>query len=789
MATRTSKLILSLVDRVTAPSRGVSRAIGGLQDRIHQNNRRMSEMRGQFLGVAGAGILLARGLASPVMAAANFEAAMNKVKAVSGATGDQFATMKAQAKDLGKTTQFSASQAAEAQSFLAMAGLKTNQILEAMPGTLQLAAAAQMDLGSAANVVTNIMSGYGKKASELGHVNDVLVKTFISANTDLRQLGEAMKYAGPVAAAAGVEFEETSAALGLMGNAGIQATMAGTSLKGAISRILAPTKKMRVAMKAAGLSFTDSHGKLKPLVDIVKELEPHAEDAGLFMELFGQRAGPAMAVLASQGSEALKELTGELKNSGGTAQRISDVQMSGFAGVMKTIASVTESVRIAIGDALIPALTKLAAVAKPILDNLATYADKYPKLTAALFGVSAGLVAFRIAAFAAQFAFLWMKGAAMMVALGNLKALRLAINGAKLAFLPFGAAVRSARTAMVGFTAVAAIAGKGEAFKQLGLSMIGLLNPLRMVTGAMRLLKLAVIGTGIGAILVGIAAAGTAIYNNWAGIKQMFAGIGEGLRSAFPGAGAMIDTVSSAISKLAGLFGNITGPIDASSEAWRAFGVSIGESIGGAINTVAALPGKIIALIQPMLDFFANLTIPAPSFGLVIDAFNGLLSVIQTVVGGIESAVGKAVGAISRLGAAQANVGASNANALKPIMPGDLNAGSLNSAIAGARAAGGPIAGGRTYLVGEEGPELITPNRGGFVHNAKDTAGMMSGGSASGGSAPARGGRAGVSVTMHNAFTVNAASKMDTRSMIDDMIFELRQRTQAELDGLNADFN
>src|SRR5690606_28233960 len=143
----------------------------------------------------------------------------------------------------------SASEAADAMGFLAMAGMDANDILGAMPDTLNLAAAANLDMARAADIVTNIHAGYNKDVSELTAATDVLVKAFTSANTDLSQLAEAMKYAGPVASAAGVDFNEAAAALSMMGNAGIQGSMAGTSLRGAISRILGPTKAMREAME------------------------------------------------------------------------------------------------------------------------------------------------------------------------------------------------------------------------------------------------------------------------------------------------------------------------------------------------------------------------------------------------------------------------------------------------------------------------------------------------------------------------------------------------------------
>jgi len=304
---------------------------------------------GRSLSVRVTAPVLAFG-ALTLKTAADFQTAMNKVAAVSGATGDELAALSKQARDLGATTQFSSSEAADAMNFLAMAGYKTDEILGAMPDTLRLASAAQLDMGAAADIVTNIMSGYSMQVEDLAHANDVLVKAFTSANTDLRQLGEALKYAGPVANAAGVEFEEAAAALGMMGNAGIQASMAGTSLRGAISRILSPTKKMQTIMDEAGLSFTDAHGRILPLAEIIEQLEPHADNAGMMMDLFGQRAGPAMAALVSQGSGALRDLTAELRDSGGTAERVSKVQMEGLNGALKELRSVFEELQLKIAE-------------------------------------------------------------------------------------------------------------------------------------------------------------------------------------------------------------------------------------------------------------------------------------------------------------------------------------------------------------------------------------------------------------------------------------------------------
>ncbi|GGM65228.1 hypothetical protein GCM10012275_39740 [Longimycelium tulufanense] len=280
----------------------------------------------------------------------DFEASMNRVRAVSGATGEDFDQLRSLAKKLGSTTQYSASEAADAMGFLAMAGFKTNDIMTALPGTLDLAAAGNLDLAQAADIASNILSGYGLKTEEIGRLNDVLAKTFTSANVDMRMLGESFKYVGPVAASAGVKFEETAAAIGLLGNAGIQGSEAGTALRGSIARLLSPTKEVSEKLAELGVSVVDSGGKLLPLVDIIRQLEKSGASTADMMTIFGLEAGPAMQALVSQGADALGNLTSELERSGGTASKIASIQMEGLNGSIKGLQSAFEGLMIAVGE-------------------------------------------------------------------------------------------------------------------------------------------------------------------------------------------------------------------------------------------------------------------------------------------------------------------------------------------------------------------------------------------------------------------------------------------------------
>ena len=367
---------------------GVNKAANTATASLAATSKKMSKVGKTMsthltLPIVGAGIAVLK-------MSGDFEKSMNKVGALTGATGKELGKMRDQAKELGRTTQFSASQAADAMSFLGMAGFKTNEIMAAMPGTLDLAASSGMDLAQTADIMSNVLTGFGKSAKEAGKVSDVMAKTVSSANTDMSQLGEAMKYVAPVAASAGVSIEETSAAVGLLGNAGIQASMAGTTLRGAISKMLDPTKKAATAMESLGLwseksgsAFTDSKGRLKPLNEIVELLGKSGATTSDYMTLFGQRAGPGMAALVSQGAKSLRGLTSDLEHSGGTAKRMADKQMQGLNGQMLKLKSAAESLAIAIGDSgLLDMVTGLAAKFTGWISSLAQTNPQVLKLAA-----------------------------------------------------------------------------------------------------------------------------------------------------------------------------------------------------------------------------------------------------------------------------------------------------------------------------------------------------------------------------------------------------------------------
>ncbi|MEU3281767.1 phage tail tape measure protein [Streptomyces antibioticus] len=376
----TTAIVYALIGRDRASA--TFRQVGRSANRLASTTSKAGAAIKAGLAVGAVGVA---GLAAATLkAAGDFEKSMNQVRAVTGATGKEFKALRDQAKELGATTKFTAKQAADAQGFLAMAGFRTLDIMSAMPGVLDLASAGNMDLARSADIASNILTGYGMKAEETSRVVDVMAKTFTSTNTNLEQLGEAFKYAGPVAHAAGIRFEQASAAIGLMGNAGIQASMAGTALRGAVTRLLAPTKQIRTTLDKLGVTVKDTHGKLLPLDDIIRQLEKSGATTGDMMTLFGQRAGPAMLALVDQGSGALVKLTDKLDKAGGTADRIAKIQMEGLQGQLVALKSAWEGLLIEIGDTgvLAGATKALSGVTVAVRDLSGWVNDGIPKVKA-----------------------------------------------------------------------------------------------------------------------------------------------------------------------------------------------------------------------------------------------------------------------------------------------------------------------------------------------------------------------------------------------------------------------
>lgn len=285
--------------------------------------------------------------------AADFELAMNKVKVLTGATADELKELSKIARKLGAETQFSASDAAEAMNFLALAGFEVKEVMTAIPGVLDLAASAQLSMGQSASILSDTLRGYGLAVDQTARVNDVLVKTFTSSNQTLIDLGEAFSYGGNVASQAGLKFEEAAAVLGILANNGMRASVGGTALRGAITSLLAATGPAIEVFEKLGIpkqNVIDSNGKLLSMKKVIGELARTGANTGDVMRIFGERAGPAVLALMKEGVAGIAKFEKELGEAGGTAAKVGAVQMQGLTGSTRELASAFEELRLKIAE-------------------------------------------------------------------------------------------------------------------------------------------------------------------------------------------------------------------------------------------------------------------------------------------------------------------------------------------------------------------------------------------------------------------------------------------------------
>ena len=352
--------------RLTVDSRGLSVGLEKAYKATAAHQRKVEKLldRRGFLQQHGAqlkslGMKMTASLTLPVagfaagvtFAGASFQASMKKVQAISGATGADLKRMSDQAKELGIATKFSAKEAADGMSFLAMAGYDANQILESMPGLLDLAAAGELELAEAADIASNVLSAFRYEADQTGRVSDVLAKTAASSNTSVQQLGQAFKKVAPMAGQLGLSVEETAAMIGTLGNVGVQASIAGTSLRTMMARLLDPSREATAVLQKLGVQVFDVDGKLRPLPDIVNELGEAGASASDLVKIFGTEGVLAATTLATEGREKLEGFTESLENAGGAAKSMAEVMMEGLKGAWIELQSAITGLMIAVADA------------------------------------------------------------------------------------------------------------------------------------------------------------------------------------------------------------------------------------------------------------------------------------------------------------------------------------------------------------------------------------------------------------------------------------------------------
>ncbi|HHQ6610978.1 phage tail tape measure protein [Morganella morganii] len=419
-----------------------------------------------------------------------FETGMSKVQALTrlDKNSDEYKALRGQARELGATTAFTANEVAQGQAFYAMAGFKPEQIQNAMKGTLSMSLAGDIDLATTADIGSNILTGFKLNSDEMNRVSDTLVATFTRSNTNLNMLGDTMKYVAPVASGLGVDLETAAVAAGKLGDAGIQGSMAGTSLRSILGRLAEPPKQAADALEKLGIKTRDAKGNLRELPEILTELDKKtkkmgtAQRAGYFKHIAGEEAFSALSVLTEQaGKGELQKMIAEVKAAKGEAQKVADTMTDNLDGDIKNLVSAWEDVGIQIFGGVDSPLRSISKSVTEIIGKVGEWTKRNPELTNTLTKIALAL--------------------GVVLAVGGAITLMLAAMLGPMAMLKLSMSVLGIKGA-----GAFGLLAKGIKFVSLALFGMGkalLTNPIFL----------------IGAVIAGIA---YLIYKNWDSIAAFF---------------------------------------------------------------------------------------------------------------------------------------------------------------------------------------------------------------------------------------------------------------------------
>lgn len=343
-----------------------------------------NSMTGIGKSMTSAGSTLTKGITVPIVGAgtaiiktsANFESAMSKVSAISGATGSDYDKLKKKAEEMGAKTKFSATESAEAFQYMAMAGWKTGDMLDGIEGIMSLAAADGLDLATTSDIVTDALTAFGLKASDSGHFADVLAKASSNANTNVSMLGESFKYVAPVAGALGYSAEDTAIALGLMANSGIKASQGGTALRTMMTNMVKPTDAAAAAMKEYGLSMTNSDGTMKTYGQVMDMLREklggldEATQAQVATTIFGKEAMSGALAIINASDKDYQSLTKAIYSADGAANQMAETMLNNLNGQITLLKSALEGLAIQFGEILLPYLKKFVTFIQDLVQKL-----------------------------------------------------------------------------------------------------------------------------------------------------------------------------------------------------------------------------------------------------------------------------------------------------------------------------------------------------------------------------------------------------------------------------------
>ncbi len=557
---------------------------------------RMQQVAGRLRGggavALGAATAAGYGAGRFLAPAVSFDREVARVGALTrlDKSDPQFTALREQAKKLGAETQFTSRDAASGQAFLAMAGFTPRAIQAALPGVLNMALAGGMDLGESADIGSNILSQFHLDPKEMDRVSDVLTAAFTRTNTDLTNIGEAMKYAGTGMAGLGVSVEQTTAMIGVMANVGLRGSIAGTGLQTTFSRLAAPTGKAASALKELGVNVAYATGKMRPaeavLADIYKAVHKYGDvdQLSFFKDIAGEEAAKSFqALVQSAGSGELQKLLGELKKAQGESATVARKMADNLDGDLKNLDSAWEGLRIQIEELVDGPLRGLVQGISNVVGAMTTWARENPGLTKALLTVGGSALAVTAITGGLSLAIGLLLGSVAKLKLGF--ALLTGTKGLGRA-IPLFTQLRAAIFSLL----------RGVA--RLALRLSGIPALWSVITGAFSMLgsALSLLLSPIGLIGAAFVAAGLLVWRYWEPIKAFFTGFFAGvwealtpLREAFSSLSPVFDSIGNGIKSVRNWFKRLLEPATTSKdtlEKCASAGKTFGRVLGTALTTL-----------------------------------------------------------------------------------------------------------------------------------------------------------------------------------------------------------
>lgn len=495
-----------------------------------------------------------------VKTAADFDAGMSQVAAISGATGDDLEALRDKAREMGSKTKFSASEAASAMEYMAMAGWKTGDMLGGIEGIMNLAAASGEDLATTSDIVTDALTAFGLSAEDSGHFADILAAASSNANTNVSMMGETFKYCAPIAGALGFSAEDTAEAIGLMANAGIKSTQAGTALRTIMNNL---TGEVKISGKAIGdvtIATTNADGSMRDLSDILADCRTafsglsESEKAQAAETLVGKNAMSGFLALMNAAPEDIDKLSNAIDNCDGTAESMAATMQDNLAGQLTILKSQLEELAISFGEILMPAIRSIVSHIQGFIDKLNGMDESQKKAI-----ITIGLV---------------------VAAIGPLLVI-------------IGTVISKVGVAMQGFVKLAGAFNKIKAAASAG---TGIFGKLGAAIGGVSAPVLAVV-----AVIAVLVAAFVLLWNTNEGFREAILGTWEKIKTTVSN---FVEGIRERLAALGISFSDIAETIKA---IWNGLCAVLAPIFEGAFNAIAAVLQTVLGVITGILDIFIGL--------------------------------------------------------------------------------------------------------------------------------------------------------------------------------------